>query len=137
MLSNSFVLYVKLQRYHWYVQGKHFFTLHEKFEELYNMFAEDIDVIAERILMINGKPFATMQKFLEATSLEEASADDQETEMISQLKKDFKQMILEIKEEGIPLAEEQKDEPTLDMLIDIQGKLEKQVWTFKAYLSRD
>lgn len=136
-LSNSFVLSVKLQRYHWYVKGKHFFVLHEKFEELYQMFAEDIDLIAERILMINGKPFATMKKFLETATIVEASADDQETEMISQLKEDFEQIIREIKETGLPLAEELRDEPTLDILVELQGKLEMHVWTFKAYLAED
>lgn len=34
-LSNWFLLYSKLHRFHWYVKGPHFFTLHEKFEELY------------------------------------------------------------------------------------------------------
>lgn len=136
-LSNYFVMSVKLQRYHWYVQGKHFFVLHEKFEELYEMFAKDIDVIAERILMIKGRPYATMAKFLEEATLVEANADNKEEEMISQLKDDFQQIIKEIKEKGIPLAEELKDEPTLDLLIEFQGKLEMQVWMLRAYLAED
>lgn len=35
-ISNWSILYTKLHRYHWYVKGPLFFTLHEKFEELYN-----------------------------------------------------------------------------------------------------
>ena len=35
LLSNQFILYVKLHRYHWYIKGKNFFRLHEYFEELY------------------------------------------------------------------------------------------------------
>ena len=31
-LANWNVLYTKLHKYHWYVKGPHFFTLHEKFE---------------------------------------------------------------------------------------------------------
>lgn len=45
-LSNWFILYSKLHRFHWYVKGPHFFTLHEKFEELYNEAAETADAIA-------------------------------------------------------------------------------------------
>jgi starvation-inducible DNA-binding protein len=133
LLSNQFVMYVKLHRFHWFVQGRHFFQLHEKFEEMYNMTAEDLDEIAERILMIDGKPLATMAKYLKEATLEEANADDKENEIISQLKKDYEQLIKEICNEGIPLASEQNDEPTLDMLITIQGKLEKHIWMLTAY----
>ncbi|HVH95332.1 MAG TPA: ferritin-like domain-containing protein, partial [Bacillus sp. (in: firmicutes)] len=35
-VANWTVLYVKLHHYHWFVKGHHFFTLHEKFEELYD-----------------------------------------------------------------------------------------------------
>lgn len=137
LLSNYFVMYVKLHRYHWFVQGRHFFRLHEKFEEMYDMFGEDLDVIAERILMIGGKPLATMAKYLDEATLEEATADDKETEMMNQLKGDYEQIIDEIRESGMRLAEELKDEPTLDMLISIQGKLEKYVWMLRAYLAYD
>lgn len=133
LLSNSFVMYVKLHRYHWFIQGRHFFQLHEKFEEMYSLFASDIDEIAERILMINGKPLATMIKYLKETTLVEANADDKEDEIIAQLTKDYEQIINEIRDEGIPLASEQNDEPTVDMLIGIQGKLEKYVWMLTAY----
>lgn len=137
LLSNYFVMYVKLHRYHWFIQGRHFFTLHEKFEEMYDEFASDIDIIAERILMIDGKPLATMTKYLKETTLDEATADDKENEIIVQLKEDYSQLIQEIKEKAIVYAEEQKDEPTLDMLVTLQGKLEKYVWMLTAYQAYD
>ena len=133
LLSNSFVMYVKLHRYHWFVQGRHFFQLHEIFEDMYTIFAQNNDEIAERILMINGKPLATMAKYLDESTLEEATADDKEDEMIAQLFNDYEQMVQEIVDEGIPLAEEQNDEPTLDMLVSIQATLEKYMWMLRAY----
>ncbi|MFA1822197.1 Dps family protein [Virgibacillus oceani] len=133
LLSNYFVMYVKLHRYHWFVQGRHFFQLHQIFEEMYHMVAADLDEIAERILMIDGKPLATMVKYLKETTLTEANADDKEDEMINQLLEDYKQIILEIKDEGMGYAENENDEPTIDLLISLQGKLEKYVWMLKAY----
>src|SRR5690625_6778192 len=56
LLSNYFVMYVKLHRYHWYVQGEQFFQLHQQFEDMYKTFGQDLDMIAERILMIDGQP---------------------------------------------------------------------------------
>lgn len=133
LLSNLFVMYVKFHRYHWFIEGQHFFQLHEKFEEIYNLLAADIDEIAERILMINGKPYATMIKYLKEATIEEATADDTEEEIIEQIISDFKQINKEIYEKGIPYASKQHDEPTLDMLIGIQSKLEKYIWMFSAY----
>ncbi|HLS61341.1 MAG TPA: DNA starvation/stationary phase protection protein [Virgibacillus sp.] len=133
LLSNYFVMYVKLHRYHWYIQGRNFFQLHELFEKMYTEFALDYDALAERILMINGKPFATMVKFLKETTLTEANADDTESEIIAQLIKDYEQIIEEISNEGMSYAAELEDEPTMDILTGFQSKLEKHVWMLSAY----
>lgn len=128
-------MYVKLHRYHWYVQGKHFFELHDLFEEMYITFADDLDEIAERILMIDGKPLATMIKYIKETTLQEATADDKEEEIIRQLISDYQQIVSEIKEEGLPEASGRKDEPTFDLLVTLQGKLEKHIWMLHAYIA--
>lgn len=133
LLSNYFVMYVKLHRYHWFIQGRHFFQLHQTFEDMYKQFASELDEIAERILMIEGKPLAVMSKFLKEASLEEATADDKENEIIAQLLNDYSQLIKEIRETGLPAAQEQKDEPTADLLINLQKQLEKYCWMLRAY----
>lgn len=136
LLSNYFVMYVKLHRYHWYIQGRGFFTLHDVFEEMYEMFHENIDELAERILMIGGRPLATMTKYLDEKTLDEANADNEEHEMLEQLIYDYEQMIQEIVHEGMKLASMLEDEPTLDLLIQYQSKLEKYVWMLRACLKK-
>lgn len=133
LLANYFVMHVKLHRYHWYVQGSNFFQLHDKFEEMYTMFANDLDVIAERILMINGQPFATMVKYIKEATLIEANADNEEGEMITQLIDDYEQIISEINTEGMKYASNVDDEPTIDLLVTLQAQLEKYVWMLHAY----
>lgn len=133
LLSNYFVLYVKLRRYHWFVKGDHFFVLHEKFKEMYHSTAKDIDNLAERILMIKGKPFATMIKYLKEATIEEATADDEEHEIIAQLQKDCNQLIKEIKTTGIPLAKKNEDDPTVHLLSIFLKTLEKYQWMFLVY----
>lgn len=133
-LSNFAVLYVKLHRYHWFIQGKHFFALHEKFEELYEEAAQYMDDIAERVLAIGGKPLATMTKFLDEATLKEAEADDKEDEMLSQLHADLLQIAAECKK-GEDLCSENGDEPSADLLIGIEGALEKHAWMIRAMLA--
>ncbi|WP_334313201.1 DNA starvation/stationary phase protection protein [Terrihalobacillus insolitus] len=134
-LSNFAVLYVKLHRYHWFVQGRHFFKLHEVFEQLYKEAATDLDVIAERILAIGGKPLATMHMYIKEATIHEAQADDKENEIIGQLMKDYQSIIHEIKETGVPLTEEHNDQPTADLLNEFQGRFEKHVWMLQAYIA--
>src|SRR5690625_377450 len=133
LLANYFVMYVKLHRYHWYVQGKHFFQLHDKFEEMYTLFADNLDELAERILAIDGQPLATMAIFLKESTIVEANADNTEEEMINQLIKDYRQIISEISNDGMKHASQLHDEPTVDLLVTFQTQLEKYVWMLNAY----
>jgi starvation-inducible DNA-binding protein len=131
-LSNWNILYTKLHNYHWYVTGTDFFTLHEKFEEYYTEAGQYIDEIAERILTLKGKPVATLKKYLETTTIEEATGQEDSTEMVSVLVKDFEQIIKESKK-LIETAEDLHDQPTADMFIGIKSSLEQHVWMLNAY----
>ena len=51
-LCNLEVMNVKLQNYHWNVNGKGFFITHEKLEEYYNEIRVQIDEIAEHKLAL-------------------------------------------------------------------------------------
>lgn len=137
LLSNYFVMYVKLHRYHWYVEGDQFFQLHKQFEDMYKTIGEDFEKIAKQILLIDGQPFATMVKYIKEASLTEASADNLSGEMTEQLITDLKQIKLEIVREGIVMARELSDETTIDMLILFQSKLEEYVWMLKAYTHQE
>ncbi|KAF0994045.1 Dps family protein [Geobacillus sp. TFV-3] len=134
-IANWTVLYVKLHNYHWYVTGPQFFTLHEKFEQLYNEAAVHIDALAERLLALGGKPVATMKDCLEQASVKEAAGTETAEQMVASIVRDFETMIGELKE-GMQLADEVGDETTGDMLLGIHRGLEKHVWMLKSFLGR-
>lgn len=71
LLGNMHTLHVKLHQYHWYVNGANFFTLHEKFEELYNQNEEWFDKLAERLITSGHKPASTTAEFEEYSMLSE------------------------------------------------------------------
>ncbi len=133
-LSNFAVLYIKLHRYHWFIQGKMFFELHSKFQEWYEETAQVIDNFAERILAINGKPLATMAMYLKETSLREAAADDEPSEMLKVLYGNCEQICDEFKD-GMKMCERLGDYVTADMLTGLQGSLEKRQWMLKSLLT--
>ena len=128
------LLGVKLHHYHWYVTGSQFFTLHAKFEELYNEAAGYVDELAERLLAIGGKPASTMTQYLALSELKEAVGGESAKEMVTQLVKDFGVVAEELKH-AISDAEELSDQPTADLLIGIRTSVEKHLWMLNAYLA--
>ncbi|WP_043932216.1 Dps family protein [Bacillus sp. EB01] len=134
-VANWSVLYIKLHNYHWYVNGPEFFTLHAKFEELYNEANLHIDELAERLLALGDKPVATMKEILELSSVKEADGGESATDMVMSVVNDFSVLIGELKE-GMDLAAETGDETTGDMLLAIHASLEKHVWMLNSFLGK-
>jgi starvation-inducible DNA-binding protein len=132
-IANWSQLYFKLHNYHWFVKGNQFFTLHQKFEELYNEAAVHIDELAERVLSIKDRPLASMKEFLEEASIKEAKGNENANQMVESLVDDFNVMLKELKQ-AMEIAQEAKDETTFDMLLGIHSSLEKHVWMLSSHL---
>jgi starvation-inducible DNA-binding protein len=132
-VANLNVLYVKLHNYHWYVKGEQFFSLHEKFEELYNDITLKMDEVAERLLSIKGTPAATLKEYLELATIQEATGKEDTRGMVQTLIEDFATVSEELTE-GIELAEEGSDQPTADLLTGIRSDLEKHQWMLRSFL---
>lgn len=132
-IANWGLLFVKLHNFHWYVKGSQFFTLHVKFEELYNEAALHIDNLAERLLSIGGQPAATMKAYIELSSLKEAQGTETATKMVEAVIEDFTILTQELKA-GMLACEEVQDETTSDMLLAIQTSLEKHRWMLQSFL---
>ena len=134
-IANWSVMFIKLHNYHWYVTGPEFFTLHAKFEELYNEAALYIDELAERLLAMGDKPVATMAGALERSSVKEAEGRETAQEMVANIVEDYSTMIQELKQ-GMELADAANDETTGDLLLSIHSALEKHVWMLNSFLGR-
>lgn len=72
LLADLNVFFRKLQNYHWNIEGKEFFILHEKLEEYYDCASKEIDEIAEHILINRAQPLGTMKDYLQITTIKEA-----------------------------------------------------------------
>jgi starvation-inducible DNA-binding protein len=132
-LANWNVLYAKLHRFHWYVKGPHFFTLHGKFEELYEEAAGTIDDLAERLLITGGKPISTLKEYIQFASIEETSEKLTAEEMVQAIVRDYSQIISELKI-GKEAAEQVNDEVTSDMFTELIEKLSKHNWMLTSFL---
>ena len=132
-LADLNVFYRKLQNFHWNITGKGFFTIHAKLEEYYDDINEQIDELAERILSIKGRPYATMKKYLEITNIKEAKDEEiKDTEIVEFLKADFNTILEEAKKIKA-LADEGSDYGTSAMIDGFIGDYEKKLWMLSAF----
>ena len=132
------VFNIKLYQHHFYVKGPHFFKLHETFEELYDGVTEQFDELAERLIAVGGKPYATLGEFLEHSLVKEAPCDGKETaeEMVASTVSDYR-IIGDKLAKGIVLTGEAGDDATQDLLIGYKSGVDKTVWMLQAYLGKD
>lgn len=135
LLANYQVHYQKVRGCHWNVKGSDFFTLHVKFEELYNNAQLTIDELAERILTLGKSPFSTYADYVETAEIKEIKTDGLSAEkMVEAILDDFKQLI-ELEREVIENASKTaNDEGTADMVIGFMKFKEKTSWMLRAWL---
>ena len=131
-IANFSVLYVKLHHYHWYVKGPSFYTLHAKFEELYDEAAGYVDELAERLLALGGRPVSRMADFLKLATVKEASGEEDADAMVLAIADDFRRIAAEL-DEGIRAAESEGDSATADLLTGIRKSLDKHAWMLRAF----
>ena len=132
-IANWSVLYTKLHRFHWYVKGPLFFTLHAKFEELYDEAALVVDQVAERLLAVQGEPIATMKEYLETASIQESNNETKASDMVATLVKDYTQINESLKQLA-EVAETENDTITNDLAVGLIEKIDTHLWMLNAYL---
>lgn len=122
------VMNVKLQNYHWNVDGKGFFITHEKLEEYYDEIRKQIDEIAEHILTLGFQPLGTMQDFMKNSEIQEAKNEKiKSIPIIKNVINDInvlKQKALQIKQE----ADKQSDYATSALIDNYLGNYAKKLW---------
>ncbi|RRJ64226.1 DNA starvation/stationary phase protection protein [Paenibacillus oralis] len=134
-IANWTLMYTKLHNFHWFVKGSNFFTLHEKFESLYDEAAGYIDDIAERLLAIGGTPVATLRESLSIATLKEASGKETADEMVAAIIADFETLSSDLKD-AMETAAQVEDEATGDLLLGVLSALDKHRWMLNAYLGK-
>lgn len=135
-LADLHVLYIKTRKFHWDVSGPSFKEYHEFFEEQYKALEEEIDLVAERVRQLGGRPVATMADFIKESSLKEDHDGHIKTqEMFKRLLADHEQIIRELRDDVKTTDEELEDAGTADFLTGLMEEHEKHAWMLRKYLS--
>ncbi len=131
LLADLNVYFRKLQNYHWNVEGKDFFVVHEKLEEYYNCILKQIDEIGEHILILGGQPLGTLKDYIKITKIKEAENKKvKPDEIFNNITTDFSTIladIINIKE----LADDTKEYGTSSLMDEYILKYTKIIWMLK------
>ena len=73
LLANYAVEAHKIHNFHWYVSGPSFYNVHTDLDEVYGAMYDQLDEVAELILMNDGSPLGSMDSFLKNATLFEAA----------------------------------------------------------------
>lgn len=136
LLSDEYILYVKTQNYHWNVTGLMFNDLHQFFGKQYAELANIVDLVAERIRALGGKPFGTLQEFIEHANIKEftGSVPDYK-EMLKNLLADHESIVRSIRTGIDATSDEFEDMGTNNFLCELITRHEKMSWMLRAYVS--
>lgn len=134
-LADSYLLLIKTKKYHWDVVGPQFRSLHELWEEQYEILTQNIDSLAERIRALGGFPVGTASGFIELASIKEDAGNvPLATEMVANLVVDHEQIIRNLREHIDQCSEEFHDEGTADFLTGLMEQHEEMAWMLRSFI---
>ena len=131
LLANTSVLYMKTLNYHWNVSGPFFNNLHQLTNTQYNELALAVDEIAERIRKLGFYAPATYSEYLKLSKITESTVILDFDQMIKDLVSSH-EIVTKIIRDIFPLAEEIKDQVTLDLLTRRLEFHESNLWILKV-----
>lgn len=137
LLANYHIHYQKLRGCHWNIKGQNFFTLHIKFEELYNAAVLNIDELAERILTLGKPPHSTFSEYIKTSKIKEINTIGlKDTAMVKALIEDMA-ILIALEREILEITDEAGDDGTNDMINRFMQFKEKNTWMLRSFINED
>lgn len=135
LLANYSVFYQNTRGAHWNIKGNQFFTLHPKFEELYNNLVLKIDEIAERILTLGSTPNHNYSDYLQLSTIKESKEVSDASKDVENILASFK-IVIDLQRELLDITDKAGDEGTNSQMSDYITEQEKEVWMYNSYLGK-
>ena len=128
--ASALVLYLNYKKYHWLTFGPHFRDLHLLFEEHGTQVLESVDELAERSLMIDGKPLADPAQYLPASIVPPSSGERTVKQMVDEAISSHDQVIKQMHDDA-DVATKAGDIGTADLFTRLVQVHQKARWFLK------
>lgn len=133
--SNALVAYLNYKKYHWLTFGPLFRELHLLFEEQGGEVFAMIDELAERSLMLDGKPVADPADYLPTATVKPSTGELPVREMVEEAIATHELIIKEMHQDA-EIANTAGDIGTADLYTRLVQTHQKHRWFLKELLRK-
>lgn len=133
--ANALIAYLNYKKYHWLTFGPLFRELHLLFEEQGIEVFATIDELAERSLMIDGKPVADPAQYIPTATVTPSTGDLSVAEMIREAIATHELIITEMHTDA-QVATDAGDIGTADLYTRLVQTHQKHRWFLKELLKK-
>jgi starvation-inducible DNA-binding protein len=134
--ATALVLYLNYKKYHWLTFGPHFRDLHLLFEEHGDQVLASIDELAERALMIDGKPLADPNQYLPASIVPPSQGERSVKQMVEEAIGSHDKVIKAMHDDA-EIANKAGDIGTVDLFTRLVQVHQKARWFLKEIARKD
>ncbi|EOH87992.1 Dps family protein [Enterococcus pallens] len=122
---------------HWYMRGPEFLTLHPLMDDYMDEINDQLDVISERLITLDGSPYSTLREWADNTGIKDevGSWDRTIPERMEVLVEDYR-YLADLYQKGIDVSGEEGDDSTQDIFIAFKTDIEKKIWMLQAKLGK-
>lgn len=122
---------------HWYMRGTNFLKLHPLMDKFMDEIDDQLDVISERLIALDGSPYSTLQEMADHTQIKDWPGDWNKTtpERLAHLVDGYR-YLENLYQHGIEVTDDEKDFSTQDILIGLKTAIEKKIWMLQAELGQ-
>lgn len=133
LLADTYLLKLKTHGYHWNVEGKDFFGLHQVFMAQYTEMELAIDAVAERIRALGFYAPASYKEYIALTNIEEIQKPKDAIAMAKDLAHAHKTLLKRAKQLSADSAKS-GDAATQALVDDRITVHEKTLWMLKSFI---
>lgn len=133
-LADALALGMAIKQAHWNVKGRNFIAVHELFDSVYANNQEHVDVMAERVQILDGVAVGTAEEVAKKSSIEPYPTDLTKAEdhlrAICDRMRDYGAKL----REGTDKTDEAGDADTADILTAASRTADKDLWFMESHL---
>lgn len=132
-LANAIDLHWQVKQAHWNIRGKHFYSRHELFDDLAKHLRKQADTVAERAGTLGGYAEGTIRLAANNSQLPEydLEAVDGDSHLRALVER-FARYAASMRD-GIRRSEDLEDPVTVDLLTQILGEVELDLWFLESH----
>lgn len=133
-LADGVDLQTQVKQAHWNVKGPDFIALHELFDSVHGIVTEQVDLIAERIMMLGGRAMGTARVAAKNSRIGEYPLEITAGQDHAKALSDALAAFSNAARKGIDSCDEAGDAVSADVLTSVAREVDKQVWFVEAHL---